>query len=370
MSLRRVISVLGVCVVASGTIVAAAPKKDAPKKDAPKKDAPKKGGPMAPAKDAAAPAKGSAAGGAGGGGSGSGSGSGEAVQMTEDAPPKDMNGVDENPDAPHGVGTEVHVEAAVPAAVRPAGYPIEEALRPITLPQNMSEVSIDPHFQSSPYAGAQTLRARFGVTRQVQVGLTYMTGGIYDDPLTVGKDYGFHPGKAVGPDVTVLLQNWIGVRVGLPMYVQPFAMSVLLGAPMKFQLADNFAIGGLDDLLNINVHRFAPSFYQEQVNAVAAANEMNGTEQSRGHVRFSAYGIYQYQPNVAIIGRFGIDNDLGASGGTSMAGNAITGTTATFIRAGADYAIKKYLDLGASIGFDDLAHLGSFGLAGFLAFRI
>ena len=369
MSLRRVISVLGVCVVASGTIVAAAPKKDAPKKDAPKK-----GGPTAPAKDTAAPAKGSAAGGASGGGTGSGTGSGggsgEAVQMTDDAPPKDMNGVDENPDAPHGVGTEVHVEAAVPKPMRPAGYPIEEALRPITLPQNMSEVATDPHFQASPYAGAQTLRARFGVTRQVQVGLTYMMGGIYDDPLTVGKDYAFHAGKAVGPDVTVLLQNWIGVRVGVPMYVSPFAMSALIGAPMKFQLSDKFAIGGLDDFLNIRIKRFAPSFYQEQRNAVGAANEMSHTEQSRGYVRVSAYGIYQYQPNTALIGRFGVDSDLGASGGSSMAGNAITGTTATFIRAGVDYAIRKYLDLGASIGFDDLAHLGSFGLAGFLAFRI
>ena len=42
----------------------------------------------------------------------------------------------------------------------------------------------------------------------------------------------------------------------------------------------------------------------------------------------------------------------------------------TFIYAGFNYSPRKYLDLGLSIGFDDLAHGGSFAPAGFLAFRI
>ena len=64
--------------------------------------------------------------------------------MTEDAPPADMNGTDENPDAPQDVDERRPTAVVAPAdeAAR-RGYPIEEALRPITLPQNMSEVSID-----------------------------------------------------------------------------------------------------------------------------------------------------------------------------------------------------------------------------------
>ena len=52
-----------------------------------------------------------------------------------------------------------------------------------------------------------------------------MLGGIYDDPATTGDGQdGFHPGKAVGVDVTVLLQNWLAVRVGVPVYIDPVAV--------------------------------------------------------------------------------------------------------------------------------------------------
>jgi len=131
MSLRRVVTVLSAVVVASGSLVAAAPKK-ADKKKAPT--------PVAPAKDepagSAAPA-------------GEGGGSGSAVDMPEDTPPSDMNGTDENPDAPHDISKPA-VTVVAPTPTRAAGYPIEEALRPITLPANMSEVSIAPHANVSP----------------------------------------------------------------------------------------------------------------------------------------------------------------------------------------------------------------------------
>jgi hypothetical protein len=353
MSVRRLVSILSVCVVASATVVAAQPKKAPPTAD-------QKKAPVAPAKDTGAAAT-----------PGSDSGSaGSAVQMTEDPPPSDMNGTDENPDAPHAVSGEDNAAAVVvvpPAAKGKSGYPIEEALRPITLPQNMSEVSIAPHAQLSPFMSGDALRARYGITRQVQLGLTYVFAGIFDDPATLQQKQGIHAGKAVGLDVTVLLQDWIGVRLGVPFYVNPIAVSIALGAPIKFKLTDKFALGGLDDLLNIKVKRFAPTFYQEAQNAAQASNIMLNTISSAGELRFSFYGIFQYQPNFAIIGRAGIQMEDFATGKTDgCAGECLT----TFIHAGFDYSPRKYLDLGLNIGFDDLAHGGSFAPAGFLAVRI
>jgi hypothetical protein len=236
----------------------------------------------------------------------------------------------------------------------------------------MAEVALDPHIRVSPAEGAVALRARYGITPKIQLGLTYVAGGIYDDPVTnTDKDYGFHPGKAGGIDVTVLITNFVGVRVGVPVYFDPFAMSLALGAPMKFKFADGkLAIGGLDDLLNIALPvgaEFAPSFYSELPNATAAKDDASGSTQSRGTLRFSAYGIYQQKPNLAILGRLALEFDDFA---TKINSRGHGGTT-TSIHGGVLLSPKKFLDVGGTLGFDDLAEMPeSFTLSGFFAFRI
>jgi hypothetical protein len=241
-------------------------------------------------------------------------------------------------------------------------------LRPITLPKNMSEVSIAPHMQFSPLRASDALRARYGITDQIQLGLSYVFGGFFDDPFTMGTDkVGFHPGKAVGLDVTVALKEWLAVRVGVPVYLDPLALSLALGAPMKWQFADGkYALGVLDDVLTIKLYHFAPSFYQESDNAVAASGIDTGTGQARGYLRFSGYGVMQNDPKLAFIGRLGVTIDDFA---TTKQDNGLGGLR-TFIRAGLQYAVRPFLDLGFSIGFDDLGHGGTFGPAGMLAFRI
>jgi hypothetical protein len=370
MTARRLISVLTVALSAGavsatvGAQPANPPAQPAAKKPARAKGKAAKKTPLAPAKDSGAGSgSGSSA------GSSAGASEGSAVQMTEDPPPSDMAGTAENPDAPHSMLDSDNRPAvtAVAAPARPPGYPVEEVLRPIALPQNLSEVSVIPHMQVSPYAATTALRVRYGITPKVQLGLTYLIGAIFDDPSTVESRQGFHSGKAVGIDVTVMLQDWIGVQVGLPMYISPFAMSLTLGAPIKFAFGDKFAIGGLDDFLNIKLDRFAPTFYQELQNATAANGTMTNTTQSAGELRVSLFGVYQYQPNFALVGRAGIQMEDFATGKTNgCAGECLT----TFISAGFRYTPRKYLDVGLSIGFDDLAHGGSFAPAGFLAFRI
>jgi hypothetical protein len=343
MSVRRLVSVLSVCLIASATAVVAQPKD---------------GAPVAPAKDPAAPA-----------GSAAGSDAGSAVQMAEDPPPSDMEGTNENPDAPKtGDGSGDAAVKKVAAPIKKAGYPIEQSQRPITLPANMSEVSIGPHAQIKPYAGTDALRARYGITREVQLGLTYVLGGIYDDPKTVSDKIGFHPGKAVGLDVTVLLQNWIAVKVGVPVYIDPLAFGLQLAAPLKFILTDKLAIGGMDDFLTIKLSKFAPTFYQEVQNVANGEAARLGTA-SRGYMRFSGFAEYQHSPKMALIGRFGVVTDLGTGGG-GAAGTSADSSATTFIRAGFQYSPRKFLDLGLSIGWDDLAHVGTFAPAGFLAVRI
>ncbi len=347
MSVRRVVSVLSVCLVASATVVVAQPKKNDPK------------APVAPAKDPV-PAAGSAA------GSGSGAAEGSAVEMVED-PPADMDGIDENPDAPKvGDGSDAPV-VVIPVKQKTAGYPIEEALRPITLPANMSEISLGINAPVDPFVPTAVLRARYGITRQVQLGLTYVVAGIYDDPATAGtKKSTIHPGKAVGLDVTILAQDWIGVRVGVPVYIDPVAVALQLGAPMRFRFLDGkLALGGLEDLLSIKLYRFPPSLTSEVVNAASAATFDSGTIQSRGAFRVSAYGVYQQSPKLAIIARGGVHLE-DFSGTRSVAGGGST----TFLRAGLQYTAKKFLDVGGSLGWDDLSKVGAFAPQFYLQLRI
>ena len=340
MSLGRLIPVVSAVVLTGG--VALAQSKKAP--------APAPATPAAPAAPAA------------------GAGAGSAVAPIEDTPPADMEGTNEDPDAPRGDETPVTTVTA-PTPMKKTGYPIEETLRPITLPQNMAEVSISPHFMVSPYNGGDTLRARFGITRQVQLGLSYVFAGVYDDPSTLDtKKKAFHVGKTGGFDVTVLVTNWLGVRVGLPVYFDPFAMSVTAGAPLKF-VFDKLAIGGMDDVLNIKIIQFAPRYDYEYFNHASSFALDSNSEQSRGLLRFSGFVAYQQKPNLAILGRIGIQSDLGA-GGSSATGASGTSETTTFIKAGIQATPKKFLDVGILAGFEDLSRKGSFGLTGILAVRI
>lgn len=353
---RRLWSISSVCLVAATvTVVTAQPKKPAPKT------------PVAPAKDAApaTPAPTPDA--------GSGSAAGSAVEP-EEPPPKDIEGRDENPADPNAATTEQPAVVTPVKKTRPAGYPIEEALRPITLPQNMSEVSIAPHAQLGDYRGfgymfTDALRARYGITRRVQLGFTYVLGGVYNDnafDATAEDKLAANPGKALGFDLTVLLQNWIGVRVGVPVYLKPVAYSLQLGVPMRFYLLDKLTVGGFDDLLNIKLSKFAPSFYHEGYNAQAEFLDSTNSAQSDGQLRFSTYAIYQQKPKVALIGRFGLEIENFSSRKTEGTGGGMF----TFLRAGVQWTPRRWVDLGVSLGFDDLADLGSFGPAGFLAFRI
>lgn len=310
-------------------------------------------------------------------------GSGSAAEPPPPPPeerPGDMEGKDENPNAPKSVVTDEPVAApVVVVAPKRTGYPTEEVLRPITLPRNMAEVAIVPRaavdLDEVGYAGSATLYARYGITSRAQIGLNYVLGGVYDDPKTAEDKVKFKPGKAIELAFTYKIREFIGARLGVPVWIyKPSEESdssapgigITVGVPLKFVLTPKFAVGGLDDFLAFKVTQFAPSMEYEYLNAGRAAARDTNTSTSAGYIRFGAYGVYQQSPQLALIGRFGVTlEDFSTTRSEGSDGGVVT-----HLRAGLEYTVKSYLDLGISLGFDDLDDLGSFGPTGLLAFRI
>ena len=228
-----------------------------------------------------------------------------------DEPPPSADsfaGVNENPDAPK-VPVDPDAPKAVVVVKRPTGYPIEEALRPITLPKYTSEVSLGISETLNPSITNATLRGRFGLTNQWQLGITYNVGGLFDNGCATSagctSKITFNTGKSFGVDVTYLLTDWVGVSATVPVYVDPFAIGLDLGAPLKFTFGDKFAVGGLNDFVDIRLHSFVPSLTDQSVNSASAVQANTHTSLPKGSLNFVAYGIYQIQSNLALIAQLG-----------------------------------------------------------------
>lgn len=270
-----------------------------------------------------------------------------------DAPSLDPDGTDENPDGavlPGAGGGDA--KAATTSADGPAidatGYPVEEILRPITLPEFKSELQLRTGFTFNPEVNNSVLRGRFGVTRQVQLGLTYNIGGLYDDDGAGPKKTTFNPGKSIGVDAVVLVADWVAVQVGVPVYLDPVAVGLTLGAPVKFRITKNFAIGGLHDLVDFKLKGFVPSLDNEGVNEVNAALVNTNSSTDGGNIRVQGYGTYQHTPKLAITGEFGV----------RMAD--FSGDDAAYpLHFTAQYSPSSAFDIAGTLGFERLDEASS-----------
>jgi hypothetical protein len=271
---------------------------------------------------------------------------GTQVDLPEDdTPSTDPTGVNENPDAPKGPTAGVDAAVEIKAAPPPErkGYPIEETLRPITLPALMSEAGLDVRNYLSPYDGNTTLRGRFGITRKIQIGLEYNIGGFFDD--IGGEDkVKFNTGKSIGLDVTYSVFNWLAVRMALPFYLDPFAMGVTLGAPMKFRIGDRFAFGGGGDFLTISIKNFVPSTTDERLNDANTYLVDSGSRTSDGAITFSGFATFQAKPNIAVGGDVSLTYDDFSDVNTPLS-----------LRGRAQYSVSNKLDFGGALGFGDVA---------------
>jgi len=285
-------------------------------------------------------------------------GAGGEAELDEDPiPVGDDRGTEENPDAPR-IGDQ-DPDAPRAPAIKPTGYPVNEILRPITLPDFTSEIALDLAIYPSPVDVEVGLRARYGITRQAQIGVRYGVGGLYND----GKQdkVRWNTGKAVGVDFTYLITNWIAPRIGVPMYVDPFTIGLELGAPVKFRFGDKFAIVGFEDVVSFKLvkKKFLPDLRSERNNENLADLLDSQTLTSDGYVRLDFGAVYQLKPNLAISGRFGITFD-------DFDGDDSPST----LRGQVQWTPKRQLDLTGVIAADRLDDAHSFHLGGAVAVRI
>ncbi len=283
---------------------------------------------------------------------------GEAELDEDPVPVGDDSGTEENPNAPR-IGEEAP-DVPRPPPPKRTGYPINEILRPLTLPDFTSEISLSANLHPSPVDLELGLRARYGITRQAQIGVRYGIGGLYNDGK---KDkVGWNTGKAVAVDFAFLVTDWIAPRIGVPMYVDPFTIGLELGAPVKFRFGDKFAIVGFEDVVAFKLvkRKFLPSLYSERTNEGFADVIETGTLTSDGYIRIDFGAVYQLKPNLAVTGRFGVtlDDFDGDDSPTSLRGQV-------------QFTPKKAIDLIGVMGFDRLDEAGnSFHLTGAIAIRI
>jgi len=281
-------------------------------------------------------------------------GQGESEAQESPIPSDAPKGAEENPKAPAEFDDqEPVVQRRVRAPAAPAGYPIERALRPITLPRRMTEVTLDAPNSFNPYVQSGLLGARHGITSQIQAGLRYGTGTLYDG------DY--FAGKALSVDGEYQVFHWLAAQLSVPILVDPFSMGVTIGAPMKFTLLDRLRFDILRDMVTFKVNRFAPSVVDAAYNdRQAVADEANSVIDD-GEINANAAATWQLQSHLAIEGRFGVkarDFEFASDSPTAF-------------DLGLIYSSSNMVDIGGRMGFSDLNHTDeSFGLWLLAALRI
>jgi hypothetical protein len=263
-------------------------------------------------------------------------------------------GASETPGGPDSaVGMErPRVEtAASDRPVRPEQYPMAVALRPITLYSGVFEAGAGAGLFPSPAAFTTTLRARYGITDQVEVGLRYALIGA-DENDTVS-------GKAMALDVVVGITEWAAAQLSIPVLVDPFAIGFTLGAPLKFRFGDRFALFVGSDLFSYRIKDFVPSVVDPRVNAARAQAVKVDTIVSSGNLRVIGGAIYQLEPHMAVAVDIGVTTEFEKSENPELP----LGGTFT-------YTFEDLLDLSARLGFDNIGEGSTFSLTAGLAVRL
>lgn len=287
---------------------------------------------------------------------------GEAVELEEGATPAEEETPydfgetgEENPSDPN---SEFNKQQVKPDEIKKKkkrvykGYPTRDIDRPLTLPGSTSEISFALPVLVDPYAFGATLRGSYGITSDVQVGLRYGLGAVTED--------GFNVGKAVSLDTQYRFTDNISAQVSIPMFLDPFAVGLVLGVPMRFTFFDTFAILVGEDLVSIKLHEFLPSIDNASQNAAFIANLADNTITPLWIATATVRGIYQWSEKVSLDAQFGFQVDDNSDSETPVLFNV-----------GVLKVQNQDLDFGARLGATSLSDfVDTFGLSIFANYRI
>lgn len=142
------------------------------------------------------------------------------------------------PDAPQRPRDERTAKPETPR-IDKADYPTQLVLRPVTLAEAQAEIGLALTFVNNDGNGLfwPTLRAAFGVTRDVELGFTWAAFLSRFSPATA--ENGIETGKAFSIDGGLtLVPDWFAVRVRLAFYADPdvFGFGLVLGAPFRWRI--------------------------------------------------------------------------------------------------------------------------------------
>lgn len=242
-------------------------------------------------------------------------------------------------------------------------YPIEAIDRPLTLAASQFEISLDVPVEAIGADGGpfmtQVLRAGYGVTTDLQIGVAYGIGLELLNPPEGAK--AFEAGKAFSLDAAhTILPGNLAAQLSLPFYADPFAWSVSLGVPFRVKITDKIAFVGGQDLVAITLVRFPVDPAQPWMNVAHVALDAVGAARNDGHVNLNFGAQIQAKRNLAFTAKLGLyfpdfddNNDR------------------VYTLLGAAWSKNPKLDIGGRLGVGDLGRMGdTFGLAVFVAYRL
>lgn len=263
----------------------------------------------------------------------------------------DLVGSDENPDVPAYAFAERTPEKEVAKSAVVTGYPLRVIDRPINLPGGMSEISFATDVNFDPFAISGLLRGSYGITKEAQLGLNYGLGTFSDSE--------FSTGKAVALEGQYLIKNYLAAQISIPIYLDPLAVGLVLGAPMRFKFFDKFILEAGRDLLGLKLHEFLPSIENSRRNDAFIADLEDNTIIPKWTIKTSLSATYQKSDNLGLSAELGVQFDDSEAAST------------TLMNLGLLYSKSNKFDLGAQIGANDLASFTeSLALRLFLKLRI
>jgi len=280
---------------------------------------------------------------------------GDEVDLEPDPPDPDglPHGVRENPNAPILVGEK---KPAVKKKLKKvaAGYPLQIVDRPLTLFRNMAEVYVDYPINVDPFVASGLIRGSYGVTSEAELGLKYGFGSIADSEFVEGKVFSIEGGY--------YLTDWAALRVSIPILVDPFAMGLRIGVPVRLKIMDKLAIVGGHDLVSFSLVSFVPDVANAANTASLVARDEINEILPDGDIRINAGLLYQHSKKVAFMAEMGVHAPDFSLDDQPVPLHVGAMLSAPF-KAGVDYGVR--------VGFgnlDDAKH--TFGIALFAALRI